>query len=233
MIRDQLQKLLEPRAPLAATRLVADPDQYVVLTLTPRRTARLRRGGGSEIWETKVYIAQPPGFGIGAQPHYVVLDVDRDAGLARHETLLRRLEGATFPQATSREILQAIRPSTERAAQALRNGDTRTALRMLEEALRVAGRLDAIRRFLHLYAEVFLMRALAIEKSDIVAAGAAYRELIALHADYPLHHPDALQAVAHAREAIERLTPIPIGTRNRVAPQTQTDAPPHGHGKAA
>jgi len=122
-IREQLRTLLESRAPLAATRLAIDVDQYVVVTLSPRKTARLRDRGESAIWETKVYVAQPPSFGIGTQPHYAVLDADRDAALARHETLLRRLENGNFPQETSREILHAIRPSVAHATQALRDGN--------------------------------------------------------------------------------------------------------------
>lgn len=207
-IREQLRKLLESRAPLAATQLATHPCQYVVLTLAPRAAARLRDPGGSAIWETRIYVVQPPSLGIGTQPHYAVLDANRDAALARHETLLRRLEGGTFPQETSREILQAIRPSIARATQALRDGDPRAAVAALEAALQVAGRLDFVRRFLHLYTEIFLMRALAVEKTDAGAAVAAYRKLIALHAEYPLHHPDTLRAVARAREAVERLTPI-------------------------
>jgi hypothetical protein len=208
-IRDQLRKQLESREALAATRVVTESDQFVVVTLVPRPAARLFGNGRAAVWETRVYVA--PSFGIGTQPHYVVLDADREAALVRHETLLGRLERAAFLQETSREILQTIRPAIERAAQALRNSDARMALAVLEEALRVAGRLDAVRRFLHLYAEVFLMRALTMEKSDTVAAQAAYRELIALHAEYPLHHPDTQRAVAQAREAVERLTPVPFG----------------------
>lgn len=208
-IREQLRKLLELRAPLAATQVATGVDQFVVLTLAPRAAARLRDPGGSAIWETKIYLAQPPSLGIGTQPHYAVLDANRDAALARHETLLRRLEGGAFPQDTSREILRAIRPSIARATQALRDGDPRAAVAALENALRAVGRLDLVRRFLHLYAELFLMRALAIEKTDAGAAVSAYREFIALHAEHPLHHPDTLRAVSKAREAVERLTPTP------------------------
>jgi hypothetical protein len=213
-IREQLRKLLESRALLAATRVATDVDQYVVLTLAPRTAVRFRDRSGSAIWESRVYLVQPPSFGIGTQPHYAVLDTDRDAALFRHETLLRRLEGGNFAQETSREILQAIRPSVAHATQLLRNGDPDAAVTVLEAALQAAGHLDFVRRFLHLYAEVFLMRALAIEMSDTVAATAAYRELLALHAEYPLHHQEALRAVAQAREAIERLTPTPAGTRS-------------------
>jgi len=214
-IREQLRTLLESRAPLAATRLAMDADQYVVVTLSPRKTARLRDRGESAIWETKIYAAQPPAGGIGTQPHYAVLDADRDAALARHETLLRRLENGNFPQETSREILHAIRPSVAHATQALRDGNPRAAAASLEATLHAAGRLDTVRRFLHLYAELFLMRAIAIEKSNPRAAAAAYREFIALHAEYPLHHPDSLRAVARAREAVERLTPVPTRTESR------------------
>jgi len=209
-IREQLRKLLDSRAPLAATRLAIDVDQYVVVTLSPRKTARLRDRGESAIWETKIYVAQPPSVGIGAQPHYAVLDADRDAALVRHETLLRRLENGNFLQETSREILHAIRPSVAHATQALRDDNPRAAAASLEAALHAAGRLDTVRRFLHLYAELFLMRAIAIERNDTLAATVAYRELIALYAKHPLHHPDTLRAVARAREAVERLTPVPL-----------------------
>lgn len=214
-IREQLRKLLESRAPLAATRVATDGDHYVVLTLAPRTTSRLAGRSGSVTWETRLYSVQRPGFGVGTQPVYAALDEHREAALARHETLLRRLESGTFPQATSREILQAIRPSVARAAQALRDGNPRAAAASLEAALHVSGRLDLIRRFLHLYAEIFLMRALAIESTDADAAVAAYRDLIALHAEHPLHHPDTLHTVARAREAVERLTPIPTSTQVR------------------
>jgi hypothetical protein len=209
-IREQLRKLLESRAPLAATRLATHPDAYVVLTLAPHTAARLLDRGGSAIWETKVYVVRPPRFGIGTEPHYAVLDTDRDAALVRHETLLRRLERGHFPEETSREILQAIRPGVARARQMFHDGDSRAAVTALTAALDAAGRLDLVRRFLHLYVEIFLMRALAIEKRDAFAATVAYRELIALYAEYPLHHPDTLRAVARAREAVERLTPVPL-----------------------
>jgi hypothetical protein len=139
-------------------------------------------------------------------------DTDRDAALLRHETLLRHLERGGFPQETSREILQAIHPPVAQAIQAFRDGDPRAAAAALEEGLRTAGRLDLVRRFLHLYDEIFLMRALVIEKSDTLSATAANRELIALRAEHPLHHPDTLRAVARAREAVERLTPVPTRT---------------------
>jgi hypothetical protein len=213
-IREQLRKLLESRAPLAATRLATHPDEYVVLTLAPHTAARLRDRGGSAIWETKVYVVRPPSFGIGTQPHYAVLDTDRDAALLRHETLLRRLERGDFPQGTSREILQAVRPSIAHATRMLRHSDPRAAVAALEAALHAAGRLDTIRRFLDLYAELYLMRGIAIEMNDTLAATVAYRELIALYAKHPLHHPDTLRAVARAREAVERLTPVPFGQRS-------------------
>jgi hypothetical protein len=190
---------------------VADPDQYVVLTLVPRRAARLFGKNGVTTWETRVYLAQAPSFGIGAQPHYVVLDPSRDDALTRHENLLRRLESASFAQATSREILQAIRPSIERAGRAFAGGDTEMTAVALEEALRVTGRLDAVRRFLHCYVDVFLMRGLALEHTDREVAKAAYRELIALYAEHPFRHPETLRGVAWAREAVERLTPVPLG----------------------
>jgi hypothetical protein len=213
-IREQLRKLLESRALLTATRVATDLDQYVVLTLAPRAAVRFRDRSGSAIWESRVYLVQPPSFGIGTQPHYAALDTDRDAALFRHETLLRRLECGSFAQETSREILRAIRPFVAHAAQLLRNGDPDAAVIVLEAALHTAGRLDLVRRFLHLYAEIFLMRALAMEKANVTGAAAAYREFIALHAEHPLHHSETLRAVAQAREAIERLTPTPAGTRS-------------------
>ena len=147
-IRDQPRRLLELREPLAATRLVTEPGQYVVLTLAPRHATRLFGKRGSAIWETRVYLAQAPSFGIGAQPDYVVLDPTWEEALAWYENLLWRLESASFAQATSREILQAIRPSIERAGRAFAGGDTETTVAALEEAVRVTGRLDAARRSL-------------------------------------------------------------------------------------
>lgn len=211
-VREQLRKLLEARAPLAATRVATDEGQYVVLTLAPRAASRLRDRSGSALWETRLYTVQPPGFGIGTQPHYAVLDADRAAALARHEILLRRLECGSFPHESSREILQAVRPSVAHATHALRAGDHRAAVAALEAALRVASRLDLIRRFLHIYAEIFLMRALVFEKMGAGTAVAAYQELIALHAEHPLHHPDTLRAVSKAREGVERLNPVPTRT---------------------
>jgi hypothetical protein len=214
-IREQLRRLMESRALLAATRVATGTDEYVVLTLVPPAAVRFRDRSGSAIWESRVHIVQPPGFGVGTQPHYAVLDADREAALARHETLLRRLERGDFPQDTSREILRAIRPSVAHATQVLRDGDPRAAAAALGAALHAAGRLDLGRRFLHLYAEIYLMRALAMEKGNVTGATAAYRELIALHAEHPLHHPDTLHAVAQARDSIERLTPVPTRTQNR------------------
>ena len=172
-IRVQVQKLLERREPLAATRVVTDADQYVVL------------------------------------------DATRADAVARHETLVGRLERGVFDHETSREILRAIRPWTDHAARAFAADDSRATLAALEEALGVAGRLDAVRRFLHLYVEVFLMCALMLELADRDAAKAVYRNLIALYADHPLNHPETLRGVAWAREAIERLAPVPSGTVNR------------------
>jgi len=106
---------------------------------------------------------------------------------------------------------EAVRPLTERAKGAFAGGDTETTVAALEEAILVAGRLDAARRFLHCYVDVFLMRGLALEHTDREVAKAAYRELIALYAEHPLHHPKTLRSVARAREAVERLTPVPLG----------------------
>jgi hypothetical protein len=69
--------------------------------------------------------------------------------------------------------------------------------------------MDPVHHFLHLYAEAFLMRALALEGIDADAAKAAYREFIRLYAALPSPHPDTLRGVARAREAVERLTPTP------------------------
>jgi hypothetical protein len=214
-IRVQLQKVLERREPLAATRVVTDADQYVVLTLAPRHAAHLLGRSGSAVWETRLYLAQPPRFGIGAQSHYVVLDATREDAVARHETLIGRLERGVFDHETSCEILRAICPWTDRAARAFAAADHQATVAALEEALGVAGRLDTVRRFLHLYVEVFLMRALTLELADRDAAKTAYRDFIALHAEHPLGHPETLRGVAWAREAIERLAPVPSGAVNR------------------
>jgi hypothetical protein len=97
----------------------------------------------------------------------------------------------------------------QRATERYQVGDLEAARAALEEALRVAGRMDAVHHFLHLYQEVFLMRALVLEGDDSEAAKAAYREFIALSAGLPSPHPEVQRAVARARAAIERLTPIP------------------------
>ncbi len=214
-IRAQLLKILEQREPLAATRVVTGADQYVVLTLAPRHAARLLGGSGSAVWETRVYLAMPPRFGIGAQPHHVVLDATREDAVARHETLVGRLEKGVFDQETSREILRAVRPWTDRAARAFAAADHRATVAALEEALGVAGRLDAVRRFLHLYVDVFLMRAVTLELADLDAAKTAYRDFIALYAEHPLGHLETLRGVAWAREAVERLASVPPGHVNR------------------
>jgi hypothetical protein len=60
------------------------------------------------------------------------------------------------------------------------------------------------------------MRALVLERSDRMAAKAAYRDLIALYAAYPINHLETLRGVAWAREAVERLTPAPTGDLIRV-----------------
>ena len=51
--------------------------------------------------------------------------------------------------------------------------------------------------------------------ADRDAAKAAYRAPNALYADHPLHHSETLRSVACAREAIERLAPVPPGTVNQ------------------
>jgi len=120
-----------------------------------------------------------------------------------------RLEAGTFETETSREVLASIRPLMDRGVEAFKAGDHRGAVAAFEEAIRIARRMDAVRCFVHLYQETFLMRALTLECIDPDAAKAAYREFIRLYADLPSHHPDTLRGVAKAREAIERLTPTP------------------------
>jgi len=117
-------------------------------------------------------------------------------------------------------VLESIYPLVQRATERFHVEDLGEARAALEEALRVAGRMDAVYHLLHLYQEVFLMRALALEGDDPEAAKAAYREFIALYAGLPSPHPEVQRAVARAREAIERLTPVPSpgvpGTGRRI-----------------
>jgi hypothetical protein len=211
-IRIQLQKTVESRAPLAATRVVTEAGHFVVLTLIPGNAARLRGRGRQPLWETRVYFSEPPPrIGLGSRPHYVVLDAARDEAAARHELLVGRLEHGSLEPGTSRDILCALRPFLDRAAEAFAAGDAPGALAALDDALRVAGELDGVHSFLHRYVEIYLMRGLALEEIDLPRATAAYRQLIALYADYPSHHPETLRGVARAREAVERLTPVPHG----------------------
>ena len=57
-IRAQLQNIPERREPRTAAHVVTDANQYVVLTLSSRHSARLLGRNGSESWNTRVYIAQ-------------------------------------------------------------------------------------------------------------------------------------------------------------------------------
>jgi len=108
-IRVQLQKLLEPREPLAATRVVTDADQYVVL------------------------------------------DAIREDAVARHETLVDRMERRVFDLETSRETLRTVRSWTNRAARAFPAADHMRAV-TLELADRDAAK-TAYRELIALYAD--------------------------------------------------------------------------------
>jgi hypothetical protein len=145
----------------------------------------------------------------------VVLDATRANAVARRETFVDRLASGLFNHETSHEVLRTIGLWTDRAARVSEADDSRATVAALEEARGVAGRLDAIRPFHHLYVEVFLMRVLMLELADHDATKAAYRDLIALHADHPLGQPETLRGVAWARGAIERLVPVPSGTVNQ------------------
>ncbi len=157
-------------------------------------------------------------------PRYAALSASQDEALSRHEALVARLEAGTFETETAREVLAPIRPLLDRGAEAFQAGDCKGALVAFEEAIRVAGRMDSIRHFLHLYQETFLMRALTLEFLDPDAAKAAYREFIQMCADLPSRHPETLRGAARAREAIERLTPIPPESSGRHRVEAVMDA---------
>jgi hypothetical protein len=221
-IRLKVQGLREPRKPLASTLVGTDVGHFVVLTLAPLKAARLMGRGPHALWETRVHESDAEvRVGLGSAPRYAAFSGTETEALARHETLVARLEAGTFETETAREVLAPIRPLMDRGAEAFKAGDHRGAVAAFEQAIRIARRMDAVRHFLHLYQEVFLMRALTLECLDPDAAKAAYRELIQLYAHLPSHHPDALRGVAKAREAVERLTPTPPGgsTWRRVQPE--------------
>ena len=209
-IRLKLQGIREPRKSLASTLVETDAGHFVVLTLAPLKAARLMGQGPHALWETRVHESDPEvRVGLACAPRYAAFSETETEALARHEALVARLEAGTFETETAREVLAPIRPLMDRGAEAFKAGDHRGAVAAFEEAIRIARRMDAVRHFLHLYQEVFLMRALALECIDPDAAKAAYREFIQLYADLPSHHPDTLRGVAKAREAVERLTPTP------------------------
>ena len=217
----KLRGIHEPRKPLASTLVVTAGGQSLVLTLAPLRTARLMGQGPRALSETRVYAFDlNTRLGLGSRPRYAVFSDREDDALARHASLVVRLEGGTFEAETARDVLEPICPLVQRATERFQVGDLEAARAALEEALRVAGRMDAVHHFLHLYQEVFLMRGLAVEGDDPEAAKAAYREFIALYAGLPSPHPEVQRAVARAREAIERLTPVPSrgvpGTARRI-----------------
>jgi hypothetical protein len=190
--------------------VVTAGGQFLVLTLAPLTTARLMGQGPHAFWETRVYAFDlKTRLGLGSRPRYAAQSEREDAALARHTSLVERLESGTFEAETARDVLEALHPIIQRAAERFRAGNHREARAALEETLRVAGRLDAVQHFLHLYQEVFLMRALVLEGDDPQAAKAAYREFIALYAGLPSPDAEVLRAVARAREAVERLTPLP------------------------
>jgi len=206
----KLQAAREPRKPLACALVETDIGHFVILTLAPLKAARLMGQGPRALWETRVHESDPKvRVGIGSAPCYAAFSATETEALARHEALVARLEAGTFETETAREVLAPIRPLMDRGAEAFKAGDRRGAVAAFDEAIRVARRLDAVRHFLHLYQEVFLMRALTLECLDRDGAKAAYRELIQLYAELPSHHPETLCGVARAREAIERLTPTP------------------------
>ncbi len=224
-IRLKLQLLREPRKPLASTLVETDAGHFVVLTLTPLKTARLRGQGSRALWETRVHESdQEVRVGLGSAPVYAAFSATEAEASARHEALTARLEVGTFETETAQEVLAPIHPLMDRGAESFKAGDPRGAVTTFEEAIRIASRKDAVRHFLHLYQETFLMRALALECIDPDAAKAAYREFIQLYADSPSHHPETLRGVAKAREAVERLTPTPHGgsARRRIQVDEQT-----------
>ncbi len=217
-IHPKLRGIHEPRKSLASTLLVTASGQFVVLTLAPLKTARLLGQGARALWETRVYAFDlETRVGLGSAPRYAAFKEREDAALMHHEMLVTRLEAGTFEIDTARDVLGPIYPLVERVMERFQVGDPREASAALEEALRVARRVDAVHHFLHLYQEVFLMRALVLECGDPEAAKSAYREFIALYAGLPSPQPEVLCAVSKAREAIERLTPVPPQARARDA----------------
>jgi hypothetical protein len=184
-----------------------DTGHFVVLTLAPLKAARLMGQGPYALWEVRVHESDPEvRIGLASVPRYKAFSGTETEALARHEALVGRLEAGTFETGTAQEILGFIRPYIQQAAERFRAGDHRGTVEALDEGIRVAGRVDAVRHFLHLYQEAFFMRALTLESIDRNAAKAAYREFIQLYADLPSHHHDTLRGVAKAREAVERLT---------------------------
>jgi hypothetical protein len=226
-LRLRLQGLREPRKPLAATLVVTEAGYFVVLTLAPLKALRLMGQGPRSLWETRVHETdREVRVGLGSVPRSAVLSLTEAEALARHEALAARLEAEAFETETGREVLAPIRPLMDRGAEAFRAGDHRGAAAAFEEVIRVAGRMDAVHSFLHLYQEAFLMRALMLECIDPDAANAAYRDFIRLCADLRSRHPDTLRGVAKAREAFERLTPTPRegSTRRHALPGGQAAA---------
>jgi len=218
-IRAKLQGLREPRKPLASALVGTDTGHFIVLTLAPLKAVRLMGQGSRVFWETRVHESDPGvRVGLASAPRYASFNTTEAEALARHEALIARLEAGTFETETAQEVLGLVGPFIQQAAERFRAGDHRGAVEALDEGIRVADRVDPVHAFLHLYQEAFLMRAVALERSDPVVAKAAYREFIQLYAELPSHHPDTLRGVARAREAIERLTPTPHGgsARGRV-----------------
>lgn len=213
----RLRAVREPRSCLASTSVVNEGGQFVVLTLTPLRSARLMGRGPKVLWETRVYAFDPQGnVGLGTAPRYAVVSASQAEALDRQEALAARLEAGTFERETAREVLAPVRPLMRQAAEAFEAGEPQKAVAALDVAIRIAGRMDRVHTFLHLYQEAFLLRALALECTDPDAAKAAYRDFIHLNAGLPAPHPDTFRAVARAREAVERLTPTPReGTTGR------------------
>ena len=215
-IQRQLQGILEPRPAVAAIAVSTDTEHYVVLTLAPLRAVRLFRRASKPLWETRVYVAEPPPKArLQAKAHYAVFDVNRVEALRRSERLVGWLEAGVFEAGVSREILGAIGPSIDRAADAFRAGEVSVAIAALDEAIGIASRLDATQSFLRLYQEAFLMRGLALERIDPARGKQAYRDFIDRCAGLAPYHPETLRAVAWAREAVERLVPIPGEGRAR------------------
>ena len=219
-IRLKLQGLRELRKPLASTLVETDAGHFVVLTLAPLKAARLSRrqdgqarlmgGGVRSLWETRVHESDPDvRVGLASPPVFVTCSASEAEAQSWHEVLAAQIEAGTFETETAREVLAPVRPLMDRGAMAFEAGNPLGAVALFDEAIRIAGRVDAVRHFLHLYQEAFLMRALALECIDQDAAKAAYREFIQLYADLPSHHPETLRGVAKAREAVERLTPAP------------------------